>query len=336
MQSQNCAKLSVMTWNVYLGADLIPIIVPGSDPLPQRVTEVFRQFLATSFPSRARAIAHQIYSKKPDIIGLQEAELWELTRPNYDKIQYNFVDTLLTILESWGMKYRIAAENCNTKVELPDISGNLVQLTDRDVILIRDSVEIEITQKQEANFKTNLQVEIAGQPFTILRGWSAIDFCLDGQPFRLVNTHLDPYSPDVQMDQSNELLAGPGKTELPLIFMGDFNSNADGSGTETYKNLIAAGFKDAWIAASKDNGFTCCQDADLLNAESLLNERVDLILFKNIKNLNSVEADLVGEEEIDRTCTGLWPSDHAGVTSKLEFEIKHLRNKCYGGENIGC
>lgn len=311
--------LSVMAWNIYLGADLTPIITPGPEPLPQRVTEVFRQFLATDFPKRARAIAYQILSRKPDIIGLQEAELWELISPDSNNVVYDFIDILLDILNRCGMKYKVAVLNRNTKAAFPDNSGNLVRLTDRDVILIRDSGEIEVTQKQKANFTTNLQVEIDGQPFTILRGWSAIDVCLNGHSFRVVNTHLDPDSEDVQVEQANELLAGPGNTNLPHIFIGDFNSNADGSGTPTYGNLIAAGFKDAWIAAGRGNGFTCCQDADLLNAESLLIERIDLILFKDQKDWDAVKVDLAGKEESDRTCTGLWPSDHAGVTAKLIF-----------------
>jgi hypothetical protein len=314
------STLSVMTWNIYLGADLTPIFTAAPEQLPQSVTEVFRQFLATNFPRRARAIAYQIYLKEPDIIGLQEAELWKLIRPDSHKVVYDFVDILLTILESWGMKYKVAAETQNVKASLPDISGNLIRLIDRDVILIRNSEDIDVTQKHEANFKTNLQVEIAGQPFTILRGWSAIDACVDGHSFRIVNAHLDPDSADVQIAQANELLEGPGDTSLPLIFIGDFNSNADGNGTQTYENLIAAGFEDAWITASNDSGFTCCQDSDLLNAESLLIERVDLILFKNKHNWDVVKADLVGESKIDRTWAGLWPSDHAGVIAKLKFE----------------
>lgn len=321
LQSLHDIKLSVMTWNIYLGADLTPILAPGPEPLPQRVTEIFHKFLATDIPRRARAIAYQIFTKKPDIIGLQEAEIWELIPPNCHKTEYDFVTILLHILECWGMKYKIAAQNYNVKVALPDNTGNIISLTDRDVILIRDWEYIEVTQKQEANFKTNLQLEIAGQPLTILRGWSAIDACFCEDPFRIVNTHLEPNSPDVQLAQADELLEGPWNTNLPLIFIGDFNSPADGTGTATYKNLIAAGFKDAWIEANGgDNGFTCCQNADLLNPHSLLNERIDLILLKNKPAWNVVKADLIGEKEKDRTCTGLWPSDHAGVISKLKFE----------------
>lgn len=318
MKKLRGVKLSVMTWNIYLGADLTPIFTASPEQIPQRVTEVFRQFLATNFPERAKAIANQISLKEPDIIGLQEAELWELIPPNSTVVPYDFVDILLHELKSRGLRYVVAAMNRNAEATLPSSEGNLIRLSDRDVILIREMSDIDVIRKQEANFKINLQVKIAGQPFTVLHGWSALDICFHGHVFRIVNTHLEPNSAEVQVAQANELLTGPGETKLPLIFIGDFNSNANGSGTQTYANLIAAGFEDTWIAAGVGIGFTCCQDADLLNAESHLNERIDLILFKNDNSWKVVEAEVVGESQHDRTKTRLWPSDHAGVTVKFK------------------
>jgi hypothetical protein len=58
----------------------------------------------------------------------------------------------------------------------------------------------------------------------------------------------------------------------------------------------------------------------LLNAESRLNERIDLILFRNKKNWTAVKAEVVGTDQRDRTKTRLWPSDHAGVNVKLQFK----------------
>lgn len=77
-----------MTWNIYQGADLAPIFTPGD--IQKHVTEVFRQFLATNFPERAKAISSQIISEKPDIIGLQEAVLVELVPPNSPSVVYDF------------------------------------------------------------------------------------------------------------------------------------------------------------------------------------------------------------------------------------------------------
>jgi endonuclease/exonuclease/phosphatase family metal-dependent hydrolase len=307
---------SFMTWNLYLGADLTPILTAVPEQIPQRVTEVFRQFLATNFPVRVKEIARQIVSKKPDLIGLQEAELWQLIVPGLPIVTYDFVGLLLNELRKRGLHYEVAAKNENFSVHLPTSQGNLIRLLDRDIIiLIRKRSGLKVIRRQEANFKTNLTVQAGGRSFQILRGWSSVDVKANGRTFRVINTHLEPVSPVVQIAQGNELLKGPADTNLPLIVLGDLNSNADGTGTPTYGNFIDAGFQDVWIEVRKGQGFTCCQDPGLLNAVSSLNRRIDFILFKN--GWKPIAADLVGEKQRDRTPTALWPSDHAGVVASL-------------------
>lgn len=320
LASQN-VLLSIMTWNIYVGADLIPLISATPEQIPRLVTEVFRKLLATNFLERAKAIARQIIIKKPDIIGLQEAALWELIPRYSHRLVFSFVHILLCELKHRGLRYKVVAQNKNSEAVLPSSSRDFIRLIDRDVILVRETSQVKITRKAEANFKTNLQVKIAGQPLTILRGWSAVDASVQGCRFRMVNTHLESDSPEVQIAQADELLAGPGETKMPLIFTGDFNSNGNGndSGTLTYRNLIAAGFEDTGIIIDKGNRFTCCQNENLLNAESLLDKRIDLILLKNKGNWAAVEAEVIGAAQRDRTRTGLWPSDHAGVSVKLQF-----------------
>lgn len=325
MYSTRNVPLSVMTWNIYQGADFAPIFTATKpEQIPVRVTEVFRQFLATNFPNRARAIAHQIMLQEPDIIGLQEAVLIKLIPPKdipySHEVVYDFVHILLNQLAHRGLNYSVATLHGGNTTELPDSSGNTISFTDREAILVREDSKLKIIRTQVEDFKTNLQVNIAGQPFTVIRGWMSIDAYFEGHMFRLVNTHLEPLSPQVQVAQANELLVGPGQTKLPLIFIGDFNSDANGSGTPTYGNLIAAGFEDTWLIAGKGDGFTAHQDPDLLNALSKLTERIDLILIKNKDDFNVVKAELVGEDQADRTFTRLWPSDHAGVIA--EFKIK--------------
>jgi hypothetical protein len=311
--------LSIMTWNIYLGADLTPIATAPPAQIPERVTQVFRQFLATSFPSRANTITKQILKEKPDIIGLQEAVLLELVPPNSHRVIYDFVDILLNELEREGFQYRLVAMNQGNTTELPSSSGNLIRFTDRDAILVRKESDVKIIDTAVNNFKTNLQIPFGGTLLTILRGWSAIDACIHGHMFRLVNTHLEPLSPAVQVAQGNELLSGPGVTTLPLIFIGDFNSNANGSGTPTYGNMIASGFGDTWLITGHGEGFTTHQDPDLLNAESHLTERIDFILIKNKDDWEVVQVKLIGEDQSDRTYSRLWPSDHAGIVAKFDL-----------------
>jgi hypothetical protein len=66
------------------------------------------------------------------------------------------------------------------------------------------------------------------------------------------------------------------------------------------------------------DGFSCCQAEDLRNTASLLDERVDLVLLKGA--LTAKQVVVVGDESADRTESGLWPSDHAGVAATIRLE----------------
>lgn len=321
MSSKKDVMLSVMTWNIYLGADLTPLFTANPKDLnqiKQRVTEVFRQFLATNFLKRAKAIAHQIVLEKPDVIGLQEAVLVELLPTQYlPSVVYNFVDILLDELADKGMHYNIASQHRATPVQLPSSTGNTISFTDRDVILVRKG-NVNVINSENGDFVNNTTNPLTGSP--ILRGWSAIDACVGRKKFKIVNTHLEPVDGKIQEAQGDELLAKFAQTEFPLIFIGDFNSDANpnSGGTATYGNIIANGFQDTWLISTNVDGATAHQDADLLDVVSSLNERIDFILIKNMSNWIVKDA-LVGEDQSDRTNTRLWPSDHAGVIAKFKL-----------------
>jgi endonuclease/exonuclease/phosphatase family metal-dependent hydrolase len=318
MNSEHNLKVSFLTWNIYQGFISEPLFAASPEQIPEVVTQVFRQFLATNFPVRAKAIAEAIASEKPDLIGLQEAVQVSLIIPTFRTVTYDFIDILLEALEEQGLKYEVAALNNDVKAELPDSNGNLVQFLDRDAILIRKDHKLDVIRKQEANFQTNLTIPLAGQPFTIIRGWSSIDVKIDGQVFRMINTHLEPAVEAIRNAQANEILQGPGNTILPVIITGDMNSIPNST---TYNLFINAGFQDVWSHVGNGLGYTAHQAPDLLNAVSMLNQRIDYIFFKN--GWEPIEAELVGESQNDRTKTGLWPSDHAGVSAKLNLEDHH-------------
>ncbi len=144
----------------------------------------------------------------------------------------------------------------------------------------------------------------------------------DGHKFRFINTHLeqegffDPY----QVAQGNEILSGLSNTSLPVILVGDYNSRADGTGTPTYSNLTGAGFTDAWSATHPGElGNTFGHEPLLLNTTVNLTQRLDLVLFRGSpsNSLRALDADVVGDGLGDRTPSGLWPSDHAGLMATL-------------------
>jgi hypothetical protein len=105
---------------------------------------------------------------------------------------------------------------------------------------------------------------------------------------------------------------GPADTDLPPIIIGDFNLNVDTTPVSAHTTLLDAGFTDAWTAVHPgEPGYTCCQAEVLTNFPSQLSGRFDVVLSRN--GPQALDAEIVGEEPADRTPSGLWPSDHAGV-----------------------
>ncbi|HJV32110.1 MAG TPA: endonuclease, partial [Bacillales bacterium] len=160
MKYGDFSPISFLTWNLYLGADITPLLKTQSNQLSSQVTNVFRHVLATNFPLRAKAIARSIAMKKPDLIGLQEAVKWQLMYPSNQTVTMDFIQILLMELKKRGLNYDIAAYNQNVFSEFPDSYGNLIRLLDRDVILIRDHSNLKIINKEETNFKNNLIIRI--------------------------------------------------------------------------------------------------------------------------------------------------------------------------------
>jgi hypothetical protein len=101
--------------------------------------------------------------------------------------------------------------------------------------------------------------------------------------------------------------------------VGDLNSNPTPGApdaTATYGIVTGAGFTDLWTALhAGEPGLTCCQDPSLRNTTSALTARIDLVLYRG--GFGASSADVVGEAPADRTASGVWPSDHAGVVGSL-------------------
>src|SRR6476661_9295111 len=69
--------VSVMTRNVFLGADLPPLAVaqPGAD-FEQKAGAMLAEVTAGDPNGRMKLIGDEIAKAKPDIVGLQEVSLW--------------------------------------------------------------------------------------------------------------------------------------------------------------------------------------------------------------------------------------------------------------------
>jgi len=148
------------------------------------------------------------------------------------------------------------------------------------------------------------------------RGWASVDVRIRGRAFRFVTTYLEAFSPAVRNVQAGQLLAGPAATTLPLVIVGDLNSGP-GTDTTAYGILTGAGLSDAAVGAA----VTCCHATDLHATSQPLSKRIDVVLTRG--GFAPVSTEVVGTDSGDRTASGLWPSDHAGVVAVLRLPPRH-------------
>jgi hypothetical protein len=331
---------TVMTRNMYLGADLNPLLqAPTPGAVPFIAAEVWGRIQASNLPARAGGMAAEIAATAPHLVGLQEAVLYQLQSPGdaafggqvpATSVVYDFVQLLVDSLAVRGLTYVVAAQTVSTVVEIPVFTGATpnpfddVRFTDREVILAR--ADVPITNPQGEVFETDIELEIGGSggpPLSQRRGWASIDATVHGHVFRFLSSHLEVQSvAPIQVLQGAELIAIADASPLPVVLVGDFNSAADGTQTATYANITASGFEDVWHKPGNP-GYTCCHAEDLLNTRSELDQRLDIVFVRGFRTTErgsiGGQVQLVGDHAGDRLASGLWPSDHAGVVASLRL-----------------
>ena len=124
--------------------------------------------------------------------------------------------------------------------------------------------------------------------------------------------------------QASELLAAIFATfdaSKQYIVAGDFNSSAadvSAINQPTPYEQMTVFFTDIWpLRPGKPPGFTCCELADLSNARSQHDERIDNVF--TLPAPSKVKANVLDAEVKDKTLSGLWPSDHASVSAELTY-----------------
>ncbi|MFP2911412.1 endonuclease/exonuclease/phosphatase family protein [Pyxidicoccus sp. 3LFB2] len=326
-------EAAVMTRNVYLGGNIFLLATAQSfEQVPGIAAQLYATVQATDFPARAKALADEVQAANPALVGLQEVSLYRTQYPSdfrayplpdAQDITYDFLAILLEELEARGLDYRVAAKVTNADSELPAaLSGNAtdltdIRLTDYDVILARGDVQISGVVQQ--NYTHNQQVPVGGASVTFKRGFTKVEATVDGARFTFVNSHLEGLMPANEA-QANELAGILAGYPRPLVLVGDLNTGP-GSPTPAYGIFTgSAGLTDAWTTVGTGNGFTCCV-GDRVNDTTTegFDERIDLVLHDG-DGLEPLSAEVVGDELSDRTESGLWPSDHAGVVVKFRID----------------
>lgn len=343
------------------GDILLPLSATSPADFQAKAAEVIGQILTTDYSERAMKLAELIAAEQPHLVGLQEVYVIRLclqAAPSICPVDLDYLDILLAELDAEGQRYRRASSVTNIDLRnlpanLPDGTPVLVTLTDRDVIIARRDVATRNPVGE--NFAAGLILEDSPIPGfdKVLRGYTMVDATVRGRDYLFVNTHLEisgggnPFFQAVQFAQATELAAVLQADDHVQIVVGDFNSSTDdgaevdcalpdGSGGfkfgrcfTPYYIMGQATYIDVWNERGGrwSAGYTCCQDTLLDNAVSGLDERIDLIWVRKAPDhyggpvVRGVRADVIGEEPKDKTISGLWPSDHAGVSARMTLRV---------------
>jgi endonuclease/exonuclease/phosphatase family metal-dependent hydrolase len=340
--------VTVMTRNVFLGADLSPAI--GAPGIPEAIDgagQIWNEMQSTRFAERAVPLAREIKRSKADLVGLQEVALWRKQTPSdlggppigpgtiaATEVEQDFLAILRRELRRVGAKYRVVVLQQEFDAELPvdqdgsDQTGIAfgadfdARLTMRDVILVRTTSKLKLGKTRRGNFDTRYEPSIGGFVIPVDRGWASVEAQLKRGKrtyrFRFVDTHLEAFGdPTIREAQAKELTKGPLKTRKQVILVGDLNSGI-GRHNEPERPGDDLAFKALAGFGMHDNGAvqSCCYQ-NLFDPAATFDHTVDHVLTK--PRLATVRARVTGRDAGERTASGLWPSDHGGVVSTVRL-----------------
>jgi endonuclease/exonuclease/phosphatase family metal-dependent hydrolase len=326
--------VTVMTRNIYLGGNIFGPLAAGNDRAEfERLAGVlWNEVQSTDFVgTRSRLLAREIKRTKPDLVGLQEVAQWRrgpdgvkdgATTPA-TQLVYDWLRTFRRRLAALNLRYAVAVKQREADIETSIDAGYDVRLTMFDVILVRKRKGLRVTRRLKDNYETEIGVPTPVGPITSRRGWTAVDVRFKGKRFRFVNTHLEAAADSTREAQARELVApgGPLRGKRQHIVVGDFNSDPQNreSPSGAFDILADFGLVDTWPRSRFGPGFSCClEDSGARDTTAdAFDHRIDLILAK--PRLRAVRGQVVGDELRDRAPNGLWPSDHAGVVTRLRL-----------------
>lgn len=320
------SHVTVMTRNLYLGADLTSLVTASTaSEVSTAVQQILTAVVASNPPQRMGWVADEIAAAKPDVVGLQEAALWQIQTPG-GTITFDFVQLILQALAAQGLHYTVAVEQTNFDSTVQLAGAPLPgSFADRDAILINADAprsRLQLLDTGAAHYDSQLTFPTLLGPIDFARGYVWADFRTAGRVWRAVDTHFEAYPGfgtqlhDYTADQAAELLAALPENR-PTVVLGDLNSRADNPLMQGYSVLRDNGFGDTWTAVHPaDPGLTCCRNDDL--SGGTLSERIDYVLYRG--PVVPLSAEVVGLTPL-AVAAPRWPSDHAGVVAALAVGV---------------
>ncbi|MGI9020909.1 MAG: endonuclease/exonuclease/phosphatase family protein [Solirubrobacterales bacterium] len=263
-------------------------------------------------------------------------------------VRYDFLKSLMRELRKDGADYRVVITAREADVEVPATDRDK-RLTMRDVILAREGAGVKTNLEDRGRYDNLLEISAAGGALdvTVDRGWAFAEANVRGTKFRFLNTHLEAFGDadqpagQLRESQAEELIAsfppaakpGPATYQsagMPVVAVGDFNSDDDtvsGDDQLAY-NALTSG-PNALTERSTLGGVenSCCFEAvtideDPATALDDLDHHIDKV-FVTDPDISEVKSKVVGNTKRIASAVVsphmLWPSDHNGVITTLQF-----------------
>ena len=243
-------QLTVASRNLYLGAD-VGVALQLIPNFPAAAQYMWEQVVATDFTKRAPVLAQEIIDSNVDVVGLQEATHWYCKRNLWSKkvIVFDFTRDFLKATRDLGHEYVLASHEgidaLNIGYSIPAIPYlTLVKDPKRfqplfgsdsaacgfeigDAIVVKRELASQVLNVGNSEYEASYS--IVPKIMTIYRGYTWIDLDLGGSKTRIVSTHLESLWDKEKIPnaaiQAKQLISDLQTTNMPLIVIGDFNSD---------------------------------------------------------------------------------------------------------------
>jgi len=249
-QEDDGEVITVMARNLYLGAD-VGVALELIPDMPAAAQFMWEQVAATDFDARAEVLAAEVARERPAVIGLQEATRWRCRPGNLARAVdvFDFTATFLDATRAAGAPYVIAATDDAraerpgyripalpwlSRVEDPDTFQPLFGRDTAscgfdlaDALLIREDLADRVVAAGTRHYVDTYAV--VPTVLVIDRGYAWADVAFDTSTVRFVTTHLEALWDDGEVPhaarQARQLVDDLGDTDLPLVLIGDLNSD---------------------------------------------------------------------------------------------------------------
>lgn len=243
-------QLTVMSRNLYLGAD-VGVALEKIPDFSAAAQFMWDQVAATDFKKRAPLLAAEVIKNGADVIGLQEATHWYCKKNLWSKsvIIYDFTAEFLKATKAQGSEYVLATKGgvdaLNIGYSIPAIpyltmvsdpeSFQPIFGSDRaacgfeigDAIAVKKELAGKVLRVGNSEYEASYS--IVPKLMTIYRGYTWIDLDFHGSKTRIVSTHLESLWEKDKMPnatvQAHQLIDDLKKTTMPVVVIGDFNSD---------------------------------------------------------------------------------------------------------------